>query len=953
MKLKFSIQDYQLQAVKAVADVFDGQPLAKSLFEMPLLNDAVNTSLVFSEKGVANQCLLQDSTLLENIQKIQATNGIDVSSDLEKTTYSKNVKTWDDEQEVEQVQEFSYPNLSVEMETGTGKTYTFIRTVYELNEVYGFKKFVIVVPSVPIFEGTIQNFKDTHAHFQAEYGNPEIEFKAYSSRDNNGKKTTTLRNFAMSNSIQILVINIDSFTKDNNVINTLRENGVRPIEYVQATNPIVIIDEPQNFETDIRKKAINELNPLCTLRYSATHKNYYNLLYSLNPIQAYDLGLVKQIEVDGITTDDNYNAAYIKLESIKKGKAANGTAIKLTINANTDTGLKPKTVTIKAGNADLYQLSNLNPHYQDLMVTELGTEFGEDLSYIELSSGQRLYEQQQQGGLTDEVMRYQIERTVQAHFSKLKSLKPLGIKVLSLFFIDRVANYRSYDEDANIIQGKFAKWFEEAYLKISQKPAYQGLVVADIAKVHNGYFSADKSGKGKDKKELWTDTKGSTAKDDDTYALIMTDKKRLLSLDEPLQFIFSHSALREGWDNPNVFQICTLNESVSEVKKRQEIGRGLRLPVNQLGERVFDKKINVLTVVANESYESFVKGLQNEIQDDTGVNFKDRVKNARAKARVQVRTDMSSEELALFNEIWNRINYQPSYAVAYSSKSFIDNTVKLLQDINQYPKVKRPVLSAQKVRVEMSKNGLDGVLINSATTGTSNQKYAISDVYVYIQNKAEVTRSSIFNILKLSGRVAELEINPQQFLDIVVSAMQNALRSLLVDGIQYQRLDAKIYEQSLLDEDAIETYLSSIFPRSNDKVAHLERTLYAATPIDEAGKTNGYTFNCVIVDDSEPERDFAEDCNIMDNEKLKFYFKLPSKFKIPTPAGNYSPDWAVVADNENRVYFVAETKSHLSAESKRGLEQLKLEYAKKYFDLKEFTTDNVAFKVVTKASELN
>ena len=253
----------------------------------------------------------------------------------------------------------------------------------------------------------------------------------------------------------------------------------------------------------------------------------------------------------------------------------------------------------------------------------------------------------------------------------------------------------------------------------------------------------------------------------------------------------------------------------------------------------------------------------------------------------------------------------------------------------------------------MNQNGLDGVLVNSATTETSNQKYAISDVYAYIQNKAEVTRTSIFNILKLSGRVAELEINPQQFLDVVVSAMQQALRSLLVDGIQYQRLETKIYEQSLLDEDAIETYLSSIFPRSNDKVAPLERTLYTATPIDEAGKVNGGTFNCVIVDDSEPERNFAEDCNTMGSDKLKFYFKLPSKFKIPTPAGNYNPDWAVVADSENRVYFVAETKSHLSAEAKRGLEQLKLEYAKRYFELKEFADDGVAYKVVTKASELN
>ena len=929
-------QAYQTQAVQAVIQVFDGQPLASGAFEMPLGN-TVNSSLAFSVKGIANQLLLGDVQLLANVQAVQQLNDIELSSALIPGLSAS------------QSEVFSRLNFSIEMETGTGKTYTFIRTIYELNKTYGFKKFVIVVPSVAIREGALENLKSTHSHFQALYEKPPVNFVLYDSRN-----LTALRNFAMSNAIQILVINIDSFTKDNNVINSPRENGIVPIEYIQATSPIVIVDEPQNFETDIRKKAIADLNPLCTLRYSATHKNPYNLLYSLNPVQAYDLGLVKQIEVDGITADANYNAAYIKFEAVKKGKTSSSTAIVLSINANTAQGVKPKTITIKEGNADLYELSNQNPHYQDLMVTEMGAEFGEDRIFIELSNGQRLYEAQEQGGLTDDIMRYQIERTVQAHFAKLKALKPQGIKVLSLFFIDRVANYRCYDESSSQLKGKFALWFEEAYQKIAQKPAYQGLIEADISAVHDGYFASDKSGKGKDKKEVWVDSKeANTQKDNDAYALIMQKKDRLLSLDEPLQFIFSHSALREGWDNPNVFQICTLNESKSAMKKRQEIGRGLRLPVNQQGKRIFDKKTNVLTVVANESYESFAKSLQSEIEDETGVKFINRIKNARAKALVKTRDDLNAVELALFNAIWSHINYQASYAVAYSSEDFINNTVKLLQDFNQYPKAKRPVLSANKVKLDINQHGVDAVptMGGSGVKQAENTVYAVPDIYVYVENKVKVTRSSIFAIIKQSKRLDELIINPQHFLDALVSAMQQALKSLLVDGIQYQRLETKLYEQSLLDEAAIEAYLTSIFPAADDKVAPLERTLYQATAINEKGKAEGEPFNCVLFD-SDVERKFAEDCNTAESEKIKFYFKLPSKFKIPTPAGNYNPDWAVVVGNENCVYFVAETKSALNAEAKRGLEKLKLDYATKYFALKAFVDEGVVYKEVTKVSEL-
>lgn len=296
MKIQFEgNQSYQLEAVNAVVGLFEGQPLAKGVFETSFAMEGA--SIAFTEKGIGNNFVLTEEQLLSNVQAVQQKNGLPLSESLV-PSLSDDGKT-----------SYTRLNFTVEMETGTGKTYTFLRTVYELNKVYGFKKFVIVVPSVAIREGAVKNLEITHEHFQALYGNPSINFLMYDS-----KNLTAMRNFATSNAIQVLVINIDSFTKDNNIINTVRETGVKPIEYIQATHPIGIVDEPQNMETDVRRAAIHNLAPLCTLRYSATHRNLYNLVYSLNPVQAYDLGLVKQIEVDGITSDSNYNAAFIEFK---------------------------------------------------------------------------------------------------------------------------------------------------------------------------------------------------------------------------------------------------------------------------------------------------------------------------------------------------------------------------------------------------------------------------------------------------------------------------------------------------------------------------------------------------------------------------------------------------------------------------------------------------------------
>ncbi|WP_053117944.1 DEAD/DEAH box helicase family protein [Pseudomonas sp. P1.31] len=918
MKLQFSHQAYQTRAVEAVVQVFDGQPLAKSDFS--LAGQAASVEYA-NDGSIGNALKLSDEALLANVQKVQQANGVAVSSELVKSV-SDNGK-----------EEFCPLNLTLEMETGTGKTYTFIKTMYELNKMYGFRKFVVVVPSVAIREGTMKNLQITREHFALDYANVPCVPMLFDSN-----KLSDLRHFAQSDALSVLVINIDSFTKDSNKINQKGERAFAPIEYIKAVNPIVIVDEPQNFETDIRRRALMELNPLCTLRYSATHKNPYNLLYSLNPVQAYDLGLVKQIEVDGVLADESHNQAFIELISIDA--KARGITVKVSIDVNEKTGVRRKALTLKLGE-DLHAKSNERDVYADgYILNEIRAEDEE----IEFSGGRVLSLHAQQGGLEEDVMRFQIERTVAAHFAKLKNLKDIGVKVLSLFFIDKVANYRAFDADGNPVPGKFAEYFEAAFNTYASKSQYKGLIPHAASAVHNGYFSGDKKGKGTAAKTIWVDTKGNVAKDDDTYALIMKEKERLLSMDEPLQFIFSHSALREGWDNPNVFQICTLNESHSALKKRQEIGRGLRLCVNQKGERVQDKRVNVLTVIPNESYEAFAKALQTEIEEETGVSFDNRVKNARAKARVK-RKKLSAEEEELFKAIWQEISYQTRYTVKLDTPELVKQCVEALADVNQYPKVQAPKIRALKAKIVMRKDGVHGVETGVGSSDAQMEQIVVPDVYAYIQNRVHLSRSSIFAILDGSGRLGELLINPQVFLDTAIAAIKNCLQALLVKGIEYHQINGRRYEMALFDEE-LETYLSSVYPPANDELTTpIRKTLLEAQPVDEDKNPLGDAFTCVL-SESDPESQFAHDCSI--DERVKFFFKLPGEFKIATPLGSYNPDWAVVFENDARVYFVAETKSSTVTGERRSKENLKIECGREHFKL----VPDVVFKDVKTLEQL-
>ncbi len=893
MKLQFDRnQEQQLQAIRSAVGLFEGQPLSQGDFEISFTASSGRPNpygaQTTMDRGVGNILSIPRSQILVNLRNIQQGNGI-AAADALKVICPRCGRSFQDDGRQAVVcpdhpEAPTIMNFTVEMETGTGKTYVYLRTIYELHQKYSFRKFVIVVPSIAIREGVLKNLEITREHFQSDFNHPPLHYQVYSSA-----KLSGLRNFAVSNAIQILVINIDSFAKDQNVINQIRETGVRPIEYIQAVHPVVIMDEPQNMETDRRREAIANLNPCCTLRYSATHRNLYNLLYSLNPVTAYDLGLVKQIGVTSVISRDDNNAAYVGLEGFSLGKKSISAKVSLFVNERN--GVVKKTFKLRVGD-DLYERSNRREIYRDrFILNAMDAREG----YVEFSNGIRVYEGSAQGGLTDEVMKRQIRETVETHLHKERQLKGQGIKVLSLFFIDRVANYRALDENGAAAKGKFALWFEEAFRALTAGHPENGAYPFSVEQVHNGYFAQDKKG-------AFRDSSGESKEDDDVFQLIMKDKERLLDPDEPLRFIFSHSALREGWDNPNVFQICTLNETRSDMKKRQEIGRGLRLPVNHDGVRIVDKNINVLTVVANESYEDFARQLQNEIEDECGVQFTGRIRDNREKRQVRLRKGYELDQR--FLDLWNRIRTKTVYRVEYRPEELIEKTSRAIREL---PRVSYPVLEISKADLAISEKGVAPRQYGLEKIALKDIHFEIPDVFGYIQGKVALTKQTILQILLKSGKLDELLINPQAFLDRVVSIIKGVLNALMIDGIKYETINGQTYEMRIFEEAEIETYLSGLV-----EVAKPDKTLYN-----------------YIQTDSGVERQFAKDCD--NDDRVEFYFKLPPKFTIPTPIGDYNPDWALVLKRDRKIYFVAETKASLESDDLRRKEDMKLKCGTAHF----------------------
>lgn len=903
MKLQFeSNQQYQLDAIQSVVDVFAGQPKNDSSViagraELGLEGQQLSLEATSARGNVLS---LSNSTLFENTNHVQMHNNLSTTpayfEDVDEVLYDKDGDVYDfvgGEAFLEHGM-----NFSIEMETGTGKTYVYLRTIHELHENYGWKKFIIVVPSVAIREGVLKNLEITREHFAELYRKPEMNYYVWDS-----KKAGQAREFATNDTLQIMVITIDSFAKTQNIMNKESDYG-RPLDYIKATNPVVIIDEPQNMETDIRREAIASLNPLCTLRYSATHKHPYNMLYRLTPVDAYDKGLVKKIEVHSVLSEDSYNDAYIRVLSLER-KNKSSLYAKVEVDKSDERGLQRQVINIAPGD-DLAQKTGRSI-YEGYYVEAINHAE----NCIEFSNGKVLYVGQRDENLREEILKRQIELTIEDHFEKQQKLASENIKVLSLFFIDKVANYREYT-DTGQARGKFAQWFEELYAKVAAKPRYAGVMDGlSASQVHNGYFAADKNGHWKDSR----DSKGEGAKtkdDDGAYELIMRDKERLLDMNEPLRFIFSHSALREGWDNPNVFNICTLNESSSEMKKRQEIGRGLRLPVNADGERVRDESINVLTVIANESYADFSRKLQTEIEDETGIAFGEgRIKKREDRKVVRFRKSAALDPA--FKELWDKIKHKTTYRVNIDTDTLVSEVVRQLREVV----ITRPQIADVKTAIESMG---DGTMKTREAIGMSRAVHQaevrVPNLLEAIQTRTLMTRKLIFDVLDWSEMFDYVMTNPQQVIDEVSWAINRVKQQLAVDGVKYERT-GETYDMRLFENKELESYLYNAMSTSG------------AIEVDDAAKT---THDYVVVD-SEIEYNFMKSLEQTDN--VKFYVKLPNWFKIDTPLGAYNPDWAVVFDGDERVYFVAETKgtSDINDESLRGTERGKILAGRGHFEI--------------------
>ena len=967
MKLQFDANlEYQEQAVSSVVDLFRGQAPKQSNFTVSMY-DSMGQGTFFSSTGIGNKLELDEEDILDNLKEVQLRNGLKQSTALEHGKY----------------------DFDIEMETGTGKTYVYLRTIFELNANYGFTKFIIVVPSIAIKEGVSKSLDITKEHFDMLFDNTPYDYFVYDSG-----KLSQVRDFATADNIQIMVINIDAFRKSftdpekENKANLIHRsndkmNGMRPIDLIAETNPFVIIDEPQSVDTTPKsKEAIASLNPLCTLRYSATHVDKHNCVYKLDAIDAFEMNLVKQIEVASFATADYHNRAYTLLKSVDNKKSP--ITAKIEIDALVKGEVKRKVVTVKQGSDLSEKLSGNRAIYEGYIVDEIYCEKGEE--YVSFTMKPEILRIGRAVGDIDDtaVKEQQIRKTIEEHLNKELILSSKGVKVLSLFFIDRVANYRYYDDDGNAHHGKYAELFEKHYKELIQRPKYKKLIDAGIISddetvVHNGYFSVDKKG-------VFKDTNGNTTFDDDAYNLIMKDKEKLLSFDTKLRFIFSHSALREGWDNPNVFQICTLNETNSDIKKRQEIGRGLRLCVNQTGERLNGSSINTLTVMANESYEDFAKKLQKEYETDEGIRFGFIEKHTFANITV---TDENGE-VSYLGAKKSDVIYK-----AFEENGYIDNKGKV-QD-----KLKKALKDNTLEVPDEVKNSLSAITVvckkisGNLNIKPASEKKSISlNKQIYLnpdfkelwdrikyktaysvsfdsaelikkcseEMKANLSTSSA----KLIYSKAELKhtaggLDTTEKVHTAVSSGEET--QLLPDIVTYLQVNTSLTRRTLvailkdsgtLDmfkknpqrymEDVCKIITANMKAMLVDgiKYTKLGDDEYYAQELFDTEELTGYLEHNMIeakksvyeyvVYDSDNEAEFAQKFEA--NEDIKLYAKLPDWFKISTPLGSYNPDWAVLIekDGDKKLYFVLETKANVSEHALRQTEYQKIKRGKKHFE---------------------
>lgn len=975
-------QPYQASAIEAVTDLFDGQPADAdqlvTTFRLspsePALSDQGEVSGqasldIAAEVGaVGNNLVLDEDTILANLQRVQDRNGLESAQALTDGMH-----------------------FDVEMETGTGKTYVYLRTAFELAKRYRFTKFIILVPSVAIREGVKTSIDLMREHFRHLYPEINMDASVYS-----GKRAEEVRDFASATSLQFLVMTIDSLRGDENtrIMHQNRDKlaGLRPLDYLQATRPIVIMDEPQKkMGTDPSQLAVADLNPLCTLRYSATHREIRNLVYRLDPLDAHQLGLVKTIVVSDAQELGSTAKPYVKLlpgVSRDPFKAS----LKLMCRKKDGSYAKRK-VTATLGD-DLERLSGGNPAYEgNWRVSEISVE----PERIELSNHGYLHVGDEIGSNQDAVFREMIRETIREHIRKELTVHAKGIKVLSLFFIDKVASYLGDGINNLDANGDFAAWFDELYAEeLARQPEAKAIMPATALEARSGYFAQmKKSGKGKSAVMTFKDSSGKTKADDDAYELIMRDKARLLSMDEPVRFVFSHSALSEGWDNPNVFQICMLRDMASETERRQTIGRGLRLPVNQAGQRISDAGLAQLTVVANESYQAFASALQNEYQKaGVAIGFvrkqefsrlpimvdgKETVLGAKHSAKIwdhlhqrgyindqgEVQGSWVPEQLGFtiklpgqyaeyeddvinivnackmetiikrkrkrvtrklnkelyaapgFEEFWDKITQRTTYRVNFERQALVDACVNRIKTA---PEIEPIRIQVTRTKMTMTRGGTKGSTLGLRGVNLTGS-YPLPDIVAQLQEATSLTRKTIIDILIASGRLGEFLDNPNDFIKMASTCIQEELAHVVVEGIQYEKIGGSIYELRELQEDGLEEkdrFLDQLY-----QVANTEKT----------------DFNYVVYD-SEVERQFAE--YLDGREDIRLFMKLPDKFRIPTPVGDYNPDWAIIKtevktevkteEGQDRLYLIRETKSSLNPTKRRPGENAKINSAIKHFE---------------------
>ena len=877
MQFKFeSDQEFQLKAIKSVTNLFDGQHYVSGQFDL-------------NEEGLAaipNSLELDNDAILGNLQQVQIDNDLPVDEEL--LSIEETLPILGEGNIVR------FHNFSVEMETGTGKTYVYLRTVLELYRRYGLRKFIIVVPSVAVREGVIKTLEVTQSHLRQLYDNPPYRYCAY-----NSSKLSQVRQFALSDGVEILVMTIDSFNKASNVINqtTDRLQGEMPIQLIQASRPILILDEPQNMVSELRVRALAGLNPLFALRYSATHRDPYNLVYRLTPAEAYQQELVKRIEVDGVLQEDDVNQPFIQVNSIRSIR--NRLTTRLSVHKLMRDGtVKAQMITVGFGD-DLAEKTN-RPEYNGYIVEEINL-FGD---FVRFTNGIEVEHGESIGGDKDAIFETQIRLTVEEHFRKQERLKLSNIKVLSLFFIDRVDNYA---QETGIIRQLFIKCFNELKQKY---PSWENV---DVESVQASYFAQRRTRSGE---IIYEDSKtGESQKDAEAYDLIMRDKERLMSFDEPTCFIFSHSALREGWDSPNVFQICTLNQTTSEVKKRQEIGRGVRLAVDQSGNRVHDAKVNVLTVIANESYASYVEGYQSEMQEEYGdlalpPSPVDKRKRGVAKLR---KSYMLKPE---FKELWERIKHKTRYAVKIDTDVLINRVLTVLDETEIRP----PRITVTKAQVQVDDDHVFSAMQMSGARTIIDLagRYPLPNLVDVMMHLLEnttppmrLTRKTLLQIcIGTKNQQAALD-NPHEFASVAVRIIKEKLTDRLVKGIKYEKI-GECYEMC-----QFETNIQSW----DDHLIPAKRSLYDH-----------------VIYDSDVEFKFVKGLESRDDVKL--YVKLPAFFKVPTPIGSYNPDWAIVLEQrdqfgeptgEEKLYLVRETKDTINLDDLRPDEKRKIKCGKQHF----------------------